>query len=166
MNEGALAGLRVLDFTRVLAGPLCTMLLGDLGADVIKVENPDGGDDTRTWGPPWVGKPEDRLSAYFVSVNRNKRSVTLNLKTEEGRELARQLAARSHILVENFKVGQMARFGLGYEDLRALNPSLVFCSITGFGQSGPYQDRPGYDFVIQAMGGIDVHHGASRGTAQ
>lgn len=147
---GALAGVRVLDFSRVLAGPVCTMLLGDLGADVIKVENPGTGDDTRQWGPPWLGDQ----SAYYLSVNRNKRSLTLNLKTPEGQHIARQLAAKSQIVVENFKVGQMAGFGLGYEELRAVNPALVYCSITGFGQTGPYADRPGYDFIIQAMSGL------------
>lgn len=150
--KNALNGIRVLDFSRVLAGPFCTMLLGDLGAEVIKVENPSGGDDTRQWGPPWAG--DSGLSAYFASVNRNKRSLTLNLKTQSGRDLARQLAAKSHILIENFKVGQMAEFGLGYDDLKVINPALVYCSITGFGQTGSYRERPGYDYVIQAMSGL------------
>jgi crotonobetainyl-CoA:carnitine CoA-transferase CaiB-like acyl-CoA transferase len=148
----ALQGVRVLDFSRVLAGPFCTMLLGDLGAEVIKVENPSGGDDTRQWGPPWVG--DSGLSAYFASVNRNKRSLTLNLKTQPGRELALQLAAKSHILIENFKVGQMAEFGLGYDHVHSINPTLIYCNITGFGQTGPYHERPGYDYVIQAMSGL------------
>lgn len=152
MIQAALAGIRVLDFTRVLAGPFCTMLLGDMGAEVIKVENPSGGDDTRQWGPPWAG--DSGLSAYFVSVNRNKRSLTLNLKTQPGCDLARQLATNSQIVIENFKVGQMSEFGLGYDDLRLLNPALVYCSISGFGQTGPYRDRPGYDYVIQAMSGL------------
>jgi crotonobetainyl-CoA:carnitine CoA-transferase CaiB-like acyl-CoA transferase len=147
---GALTGIRVLDFSRVLAGPFCTMLLGDLGADVIKVEHPVGGDETRQWGPPWL----EAQSAYYLSVNRNKRSLTLNLKDETGRSLARKLAAQSQVVVENFKPGQMAEFGLGYDDLRGANPALVYCSITGFGQSGPYHDRPGYDYVIQAMSGL------------
>ncbi len=152
---GTLGGVRVLDFSRVLAGPFCTMVLGDLGADVIKVEHPARGDDTRAWGPPWLGEGEDDApSAYFLSVNRNKRSVTLDLKTPGGRDLARRLAAESHVVVENFKAGQMASFGLGYDDLRAINPALVYCSITGFGQTGPYRDRPGYDYVIQAMSGL------------
>jgi crotonobetainyl-CoA:carnitine CoA-transferase CaiB-like acyl-CoA transferase len=112
-GKGALAGVRVLDFTRVLAGPLCTMLLGDLGADVLKVEHPGSGDESRQWGPPWAGRPEDGLSAYFASANRNKRGVTLNLKTADGRDLARRLAAQSHIVIENFRVGAMAEFGLG-----------------------------------------------------
>ncbi len=135
------------------------MLLGDLGAEVIKVENPSGGDDTRGWGPPWAGD----LSAYFISINRNKRSLTLNLKTDTGQNLARQLAANSHILIENFKVGQMAGHGLGYDDLRQINPALVYCSITGFGQTGPYRDRPGYDYVIQAMSGLMSITGAAEG---
>jgi len=150
MNQ-ALSGIRVLDFTRVLAGPFCTMLLGDMGAEVIKLENPSSGDETRQWGPPWDKKA---LSAYFLSVNRNKRSLTLNLKTEAGQSIARQLAADSHIVIENFKPGEMARFGLSYADLQAINPALVYCSITGFGQTGPYRDLPGYDYAIQAMSGL------------
>lgn len=153
-GSGALAGVRVLDFTRVLAGPFCTMLLGDLGADVIKIENPNGGDESRQWGPPWIGTGDLRLSAYYASVNRNKRSLTLNLRMAAGRELARALAAQSHVVVENFKAGVMAEFGLSYDELRALNPALVLCSITGFGQYGPYHERPGYDYVVQAMSGL------------
>lgn len=148
---GALDGVRVLDFTRVLAGPFCTMLLADLGADVIKVEDPARGDDTRQWGPPWAA---NGMSAYYLSVNRNKRSITLNLKTAEGQQIARQLARDSQIVVENFKPGGMASFGLGYEELSALNPALVYGSVTGFGQTGPYRDHPGYDFIIQAMSGL------------
>nr|WP_290669239.1 CaiB/BaiF CoA-transferase family protein [Ardenticatena sp.] len=147
---GALDGIRVLDFTRVLAGPFCTMLLGDYGAEIVKIEAPQRGDDTRQWGPPWAGGE----SAYFLAVNRNKRSLTLNLKHPEGRELARALAAHADVLIENFKVGTMAKWGLGYEDIRAINPGIVYCSITGYGQTGPYRDRPGYDFIIQAQGGI------------
>jgi len=150
MMAKALDGVRVLDFSRVLAGPLCTMMLADLGADVIKVESPDRGDDTRQWGPPWVGD----LSAYFASVNRNKRSITLNLKEPEGQAIARKLTEKSQIVVENFKVGQLARFGLDYETLREINPALVYCSITGFGQTGQYKNRPGYDYVVQAMSGL------------
>ncbi len=146
----ALAGVRVLDFTRVLAGPFCTMTLADLGADVIKVESPDG-DETRQWGPPFDARG---VSAYYLSVNRNKRSLTLNLKSAEGQRIARRLAAQSQIVVENFKPGGMAAFGLGYDNLREINPALVYASITGFGQSGPYHERPGYDFVIQAMSGL------------
>jgi crotonobetainyl-CoA:carnitine CoA-transferase CaiB-like acyl-CoA transferase len=157
----ALDGLRVLDFTRVLAGPLATMNLGDLGADVIKIENPKTGDDTRHWGPPWKGE----LSAYFASVNRNKRSVSLDLKSTEGQAIARQLAAQSDVVVENFKIGQMASFGLGYEDLQKLNPSLVYCSITGFGQTGVYAERAGYDYVVQAMSGLMSITGEKDGEA-
>jgi formyl-CoA transferase len=154
IRSGALDGLRVLDFSRILAGPFCTMLLGDMGADVIKIEQPGSGDGTRQWGPPWHDAGDERQSAYYLSVNRSKRGITLNLKSETGRDLARQLAARCHVLVENFTVGQMASFGLGYDRLRVVNPALVYCSITGFGQTGPYRDRPGYDYVIQAMSGL------------
>jgi crotonobetainyl-CoA:carnitine CoA-transferase CaiB-like acyl-CoA transferase len=150
----ALHGIRVLDFTRVLAGPFATMLLADLGAEVIKVESPTQGDETREWGPPWHGPPADRLSAYYLSVNRNKRSLTLNLKHAEGQAIARRLAAQSQVVIENMKVGSMAGFGLDYDALRALNPVLVYCSISGFGQDGPYAARPGYDYVVQAMSGL------------
>lgn len=149
----ALSGVRVLDFTRVLAGPFCTMLLADLGADVIKIESPQG-DDTRQWGPPWYTADHERHAAYYLSVNRNKRSVVLNLRQPEAQRIARQLAAQSQIVVENFKPGGMATFGLDYEALRQLNPALVYASITGYGQSGPYSDRPGYDFVIQGQSGL------------
>jgi formyl-CoA transferase len=149
-----LKGVRVLDFSRVLAGPYCTMLLGDLGAEVIKIEEPTRGDETREWGPPWAGDPADRMSAYYLCANRSKRSVTLNLKSEEGRAIARDLARKSQVVVENFKPGNLAQYGLGYDDLAALNPALVYCSITGFGQTGPYSEQPGYDFVIQALSGM------------
>lgn len=148
-----LSGIRVLDFTRVLAGPFCTMMLADMGADVIKVESLQG-DDTRQWGPPWLGDGEQRESAYYLSVNRNKRSITLNLSTDAGRESARRLAEQSQIVIENFKPGTMAAFGLGYADLSAINPALVYGSITGYGQTGLYIDRPGYDFVIQGQSGL------------
>ncbi len=150
MSPSALAGIRVIDFSRVLAGPYCTMLLADLGADVIKVEHPQGGDDTRQWGPPWL----DGESAYFLSVNRNKRSLTLNLKHQKGRELAHQLAISADILVENFKVGTMAKYGLDYETLSQQNPGLIYCSISGYGQNGPDRDRAGYDFIVQAEAGL------------
>lgn len=146
----ALAGVRVLDFTRVLAGPFCTMILADMGADVIKVESPEG-DETRQWGPPFDARGR---SAYYLSVNRNKRSLTLNLKTTEGQRIARELATQSQIVVENFKPGGASAFGLGYDDLHALNPALVYASVSGFGQHGPYSERPGYDFVVQAMSGL------------
>lgn len=159
----ALDGIRIIDFTRVLAGPTCTMLLGDLGADVIKIEHPLRGDDTRQWGPPWAGDGDDRQSAYFLSVNRNKRSVTINLKHPQGQDLIRQLVKSAHVVIENFKIGQMDGFGLGYDDLKAINPALVYCSITGFGQTGLYSQRPGYDYVIQAMSGLMSITGASDG---
>jgi crotonobetainyl-CoA:carnitine CoA-transferase CaiB-like acyl-CoA transferase len=141
------------------------MLLADLGAEVIKVENPRRGDDTRQWGPPWAGDASDTQSAYFLSVNRNKRSLTLNLKHEKGIEIARRLAENSDVLIENFKIGQMDSFGLAYEDLRKLNPKLVYCSITGYGQDGPYKERPGYDYVVQAESGLMSITGPSDGAA-
>ncbi len=148
--SGPLEGLRVLDFSRVLAGPYCTMMLGDMGAEVIKVEERERGDETRYWGPPFLGAE----SAYFLSVNRNKKSLTLNLKSPAGLDLARQLVARSEVLVENFRPGTMERLGLGYDQVRSLQPKLVYCSISGFGQTGPERERPGYDAVAQAEGGI------------
>ncbi len=149
---GPLRGITVFDLTRVLAGPTCVQMLADLGADVIKVEKPGSGDDTRTFAPPyWPGTQE---SAYFLGVNRNKRSVTLDIAKPEGQEIARKLIARSDVLVENFKVGALAKYGLGYEQLRDTFPRLVYCSITGFGQTGPYAKRPGYDSLVQAMGGV------------
>ena len=147
---GPLDGIRVVDLSRILAGPYCTMMLGDLGADVIKIEQPDSGDDTRTWGPPWAGGE----STYYLSINRNKRSLTLNLKHERARELLFRLVADADVLIENFKVGGLAAMGLGYERLREVNPRLVHCSITGFGPDGPYAKRPGYDFIAQGMGGV------------
>jgi len=147
---GALKGITVLDLSRVLAGPLCTMMLADLGAEVVKVERPGGGDETREWGPPWAGDE----SAYYLSVNRNKRGITVDLKAEEGREVVRRLAAKANILVENFKTGTLDKMGLGYDDLAPLNPGLIFCSITGYGHTGPDRDQPGYDFAIQGRGGI------------
>lgn len=145
-----LDGIRVLDLSRVLAGPYCTMMLGDLGAEVIKVEQPGKGDDTRHWGPPWVGGE----SAYYMACNRNKKGITVNLKDERGKEIIRELARQSDVVVENFKVGALDRMGLGYEALSALNPGLVWCSITGYGQDGPYADRAGYDVIAQGEGGI------------
>ena len=156
-QTGALAGVTVIDLTRVLAGPYCTQLLGDLGADVIKIERPGAGDDTRGFAPPYVRDAQGNTtseSAYFMSANRNKRSVALDLSKPEGQQLVRRLIGKAHVLVENFKTGNLARYGLGYEDLKHEHPGLVYCSITGFGQSGPYASRPGYDFLIQGMGGI------------
>ncbi len=146
----ALGGIRVADFTRVVAGPYCTMLLGDLGADVIKVEEPGRGDDSRGWGPPFAGGE----STYFLSVNRNKRSVCLDLRTDEGRDLARTLIAGSDIVVENFRVGFMASLGLDYASLRAEHPRLIYCSISGYGQMGPDRQRAGYDVIVTAQGGL------------
>jgi len=154
---GALSHLRVLDLSRVLAGPWATQILGDLGAEVIKVERPQAGDDTRTWGPPFLRDAdgnETKESAYFQSCNRNKQSVTIDFTKPEGQELVRALAGKSDIVVENFKVGGLLQYGLDYASLKAINPKLIYCSITGFGQTGPYRNRAGYDFMIQAMGGI------------
>src|SRR5687768_2249215 len=138
---GALDGIRVLDLTRALAGPYCTLMLGDMGADVIKVEMPGTGDEARSWGPPFI----DGESTYFMSISRNKRSVTVDLKQEDGREIVRRLIGRADVLVENFRPGLMDRFGLGYEQARALNPRLIFCSISGFGQTGPRAQQPAFD---------------------
>ena len=153
----ALDGVRVLDLSRVLAGPWCTQTLADLGADVVKVERPDVGDDTRGWGPPFLPATDgsdSAESAYFLGANRNKRSITCDLSSAQGQQLIRDLAARADVLVENFKVGDMQRYGLDYPSLKAINPKLVYCSITGFGQTGPYAERAGYDFAVQAMGGL------------
>lgn len=147
---GPLEGIRVLDLSRVLAGPFCTMILGDLGADVIKVEQPGSGDDTRQWGPPWAGGE----SAYYLCVNRNKRSITLNLKHERGREILVELARDCDVVVENFRVGMLDRLGIGYQALSARYPQLIWCSITGYGLDGPYAERAGYDFVAQGEGGL------------
>jgi crotonobetainyl-CoA:carnitine CoA-transferase CaiB-like acyl-CoA transferase len=149
---GPLTGLRVLDLTRVLAGPTCTQMLGDLGADVIKIEKPGAGDDTRGFAPPSM--PATGESAYFTGVNRNKRSVTLDIAQPEGQAIALRLLQGCDILVENFKVGALAKYGLAYDQLRGQFPGLIYCSITGFGQTGPYAPRPGYDSLIQAMGGV------------
>lgn len=149
---GPLHGLTVFDLTRVLAGPTCVQMLADLGADVIKIEKPGSGDDTRGFAPPYM--PGTQESAYFVGVNRNKRSVTLDISKPEGQALALRLIDQCDILVENFKVGALAKYGLGYEQLHARFPGLIYCSITGFGQTGPYAPRPGYDSLIQAMGGV------------
>jgi crotonobetainyl-CoA:carnitine CoA-transferase CaiB-like acyl-CoA transferase len=156
-GAGALGHLRVLDLSRVLAGPWASQVLADLGAEVIKVERPGAGDDTRSWGPPWLrdaGGCETSESAYFASANRGKRSVAIDLSRPEGQDLVRALAERSDVLLENYKVGDLARRRLGYADLAERNPRLVYCSITGFGQTGPYRGRAGYDFLIQGMGGL------------
>ena len=152
-----LGGIRVLDMSRVLAGPWCGQMLADLGAEVIKVERPGTGDDTRGWGPPFLKDREGndtREAAYFMSANRGKKSIALDIAKPQGQAICRQLARRADVLLENYKVGDLARYQLGYEDLSSENPALVYCSITGFGQNGPYRDRAGYDFMIQGMGGI------------
>jgi formyl-CoA transferase len=154
---GPLSHLRVLDLSRVLAGPWAAQNLADLGAEVIKVERPGAGDDTRGWGPPWLkdGAGQDTAeSAYFLSVNRNKKSLTLDISRPEGQEIARALAKQSQVFIENYKVGTLKRYGLDYDSLRQDNPGLIYCSVTGFGQDGPYAPRPGYDFIFQGMGGL------------
>jgi crotonobetainyl-CoA:carnitine CoA-transferase CaiB-like acyl-CoA transferase len=156
MAEPPLKGVRVVELARILAGPWAGQLLADLGADVIKVESPDGGDDTRKWGPPFViGKDGENLSAaYYHSCNRGKRSIAIDFSTPEGAETVRRLVATSDVLIENFKLGGLKKYGLDYDSLRKINPRLVYCSITGFGQDGPYAPRAGYDFIIQAMAGM------------
>jgi crotonobetainyl-CoA:carnitine CoA-transferase CaiB-like acyl-CoA transferase len=170
LNTGALAQLRVLDLSRVLAGPWASQLLGDLGADVIKVEKPGedgrGGDDTRGWGPPWLADGAGHATtdaAYFLCTNRNKRSLTVDITQPAGQAIVRELAAQSDVVLENFKVGGLKAYGLDYESLAALNPRLVYCSITGFGQDGPYAARAGYDFLIQGMGGLMSVTGRAEG---
>lgn len=154
---GALSHIRVLDLSRILAGPWASQLLADLGAEVIKIENPNGGDDTRQWGPPYMqddqGQPTAE-SAYFLCANRSKQSVCVDMKTPQGQAILRQLAGECDVVIENFKCGGAAKYGLDYASLSAINPALVYCSITGFGHSGPYKERPGYDFLVQAMGGL------------
>jgi crotonobetainyl-CoA:carnitine CoA-transferase CaiB-like acyl-CoA transferase len=156
-TPGALTGLRILDLSRVLAGPWCTQTLADLGAEVIKIERPGSGDDTRGWGPPFLKDREGHdtaEAAYYLGANRNKRSVTIDIAQTEGQALVRALADTCDVMVENFKVGDMARYGLDAETMRATRPRLVYCSITGFGQTGPYRDRAGYDYAVQGMGGL------------
>ena len=155
--QGALAGIKVLDLSRVLAGPWCTQVLADLGADVVKVERPGLGDDTRQWGPPFLKDAEGNdttQASYFTACNRNKRSVTIDMATPEGQALIKQMALQADIVVENFKVGGLKQYGLDHESLRALNPRLIYCSVTGFGQDGPYAERAGYDLMVQAMTGM------------
>lgn len=164
MNDARppLEGLRVLELARILAGPWAGQILADLGATVVKVEAPEG-DDTRRWGPPWIDHDGERAAAYFHATNRGKRSVVADFTTEEGRALVRRLAAGADVVIENFKLGGLDRYGLGWEALSALNPRLVWCSVTGFGQDGPYAGRPGYDFIIQGMSGIMSYTGAPEG---
>ncbi len=154
-----LAGRKVLDLSRVLAGPWCTMILADLGAEVVKVENPQGGDDTRHWGPPYVGGE----AAYYLCANRNKRSIAVDFSRPEGQEIVRRLAVRADVLVENYKLGGLDRYGLDYPSVSALNPAIVYCSISGYGRASPIADRPGYDYVIQAEGGLMAVTGPAEG---
>ena len=166
-QEGALAHLKVLDLSRVLAGPWCTQMLADMGADVVKFERPGEGDDTRHWGPPFLKDAEGNdttHASYFTTCNRNKRSVTLDIAKSEGQAIIRQMAAQCDVLVENFKVGGLGHYGLDYESLKAINPRLIYCSITGFGQTGPYAERAGYDLMIQAMSGMMSITGKPEGT--
>ena len=158
----ALEGIRVLDLTRALAGPFCTLMLGDNGAEVIKIEMPGSGDDTRHWGPPFI----EGESAYYLSINRNKRSITLNLRDDAAKEIFLKLAATADVVVENFTPGVMARFGLGYEAVKEANPGIIYCSISGFGQDGPYRERPAYDQIMQGLGGLMSVTGESDGEPQ
>src|SRR5688572_13512005 len=156
MSQPPLHGIRVIELARILAGPWAGQMLADLGADVIKVENPDGGDDTRKWGPPFVtGQDGENLSAaYYHACNRGKRSIAVDFSTPEGAETVRKLVSTADVLIENFKLGGLKKYGLDYESVKTLNPKLVYCSITGFGQTGPYAPRAGYDFIIQGMAGM------------
>ncbi|MGM9956200.1 MAG: CaiB/BaiF CoA transferase family protein [Peribacillus sp.] len=158
--KGALEGIRIIDVSRVLAGPFCSMVLGDLGAEVIKVEHHESGDETRGWGPPFAGGE----SAYYLCANRNKESMTLNLKSEQGKEIFRKLVSTGDIVVQNFKAGTLEKMGVGYEQLKEVNPHLIMASITGFGLTGPYKDLPGYDYIIQAMSGLMSITGESDGS--
>lgn len=163
-----LSGIRVLELARILAGPWIGQTLADLGADVVKVERPGAGDDTRTWGPPFVEAADggDLSAAYFHACNRGKRSIAIDFETPDGQSIIRKLAGHADVLIENFKVGGLKKYGLDYESLKAVNPRLVYCSVTGFGQNGPYAERAGYDFMIQAMGGIMDLTGAPDGEPQ
>jgi crotonobetainyl-CoA:carnitine CoA-transferase CaiB-like acyl-CoA transferase len=163
-NKGALSGVRVLDLSRILAGPWATQILGDLGADVLKIEKPGIGDDTRTWGPPFIEDAPKSDAAYFTCANRNKASVTLDFTTAEGLEILKRLVPQHHVLVENFKVGGLRKYGLDYESVAKINPAIVYCSITGFGQDGPYAHRAGYDYLVQAAGGLMSVTGQAEGT--
>jgi formyl-CoA transferase len=154
---GPLSHIRVLDLTRVLAGPWCAQNLADLGAEVIKVERPKKGDDSRAFGPPWLKDKEGRetnVAGYFLAANRGKKSITIDISKKEGADIVRELAKRADVVLENYKSGDLVRYGLGYEDLKAINPRIIYCSITGFGQTGPYREKPGYDFMVQGMGGF------------
>jgi len=155
-----LKGIRVLDLTRIIAGPYCAMVLGDLGAEVIKIEQPKIGDESRAWGPPWVG---DKVSAYFTAINRNKKSLTLNFKKPEGIEIFKKLVAKSDVVLENFRPGTLDELGIGYEVLRRINPRIVYCDMTGYGTDGPYRDKPGVDVIVSAIGGLMAITGSAAG---
>ena len=155
-----LKGIRVLDLTRIIAGPYCAMVLGDLGAEVIKIEQPKIGDESRAWGPPWVG---ETVSAYFTAINRNKKSLTLNFKKPEGIEIFKKLAAKADVVLENFRPGTLDELGIGYEVLRKINPRLVYCDMTGYGTDGPYRDKPGVDVIVSAIGGLMAITGSAEG---
>lgn len=162
----ALKDIRIVDITRAMAGPYCTMMLGDFGADVIKVERPGSGDESRGWGPPFVGEaagPYPGISAYFLAANRNKRSLTVNLKNPEGQKIVRDLVQVSDVMIENYRTGVLDKLGLGYADLNVINPKLVYCSVSGYGRTGPYRERPGYDAIIQAEGGMMAITGPKEG---
>src|SRR5690625_888258 len=148
--QGPLHGIKILDLSRVLAGPYCTMILGDLGAEVIKVESPQYGDETRKWGPPF----QNNVSAYYLCTNRNKKSITVDLKSAHGIKVIKELVKKSDVIINNFKTGTMDKFGLSYKELSKINKKIIYCSITGFGETGPYKDLAGYDFIIQAMSGL------------
>ena len=164
-NNQPLDGINVFDLTRVLAGPTCTQTLGDLGANIIKIEKPDSGDDSRKLGPPYLKstQSEEKESAYYLSVNRNKNSITIDLTKEEGQKLAKKLIAKSDILVENFRAGNLKQYGLDYKEIKKINSKIIYCSITGFGQTGPYSKRGGYDYLVQALGGIMSITGEKKG---
>ena len=155
-----LKGIRVLDLTRIIAGPYCAMVLGDLGAEVIKIEQPKIGDESRAWGPPWVG---EKVSAYFTAINRNKKSLTLNFKKPEGIEIFKKLVAKADVVLENFRPGTMDELGIGYEVLRRINPRIVYCDMTGYGTEGPYRDKPGVDVIVSAIGGLMAITGSAEG---
>jgi len=155
-----LEGIRVLDLTRIIAGPYCAMVLGDLGAEVIKIEQPKIGDESRAWGPPWVG---ETVSAYFTAINRNKKSLTLNFKKPEGIEILKKLVAKSDVVLENFRPGTLDELGIGYEVLRGINPRIVYCDMTGYGTDGPYRDKPGVDVIVSAIGGLMAITGSAEG---
>ncbi|MDO9562386.1 MAG: CaiB/BaiF CoA-transferase family protein, partial [Bradyrhizobium sp.] len=157
MSALPLQGIKILDLTRVLAGPLSAQMLGDLGAEVIKIERPGGGDDARAFGPPYLSDPEGKANnnnSFYLCANRNKKSVTVNIATPEGQDIVRELAKSCDVMMENYKVGDLKRYRLDYESIKAINPAIIYCSVTGFGQTGPYAPRAGYDAILQAMGGL------------